>query len=73
MGLSGLMELVNHIRHHGNELVKTLFWIEFEIYSFVPWTAFFVLLVAGLVGSRFFYEEVVEAWGEASFVEGQRK
>ena len=73
VGLSGLMELVNHIRHHGNELVKTLFWIEFEMYSFVPWTVFVVLLVVGLVGSRFFYEEVAEAWGEASFVEGQRK
>ena len=73
VGLSGLMELVNHIRHHGNELVKTLFWIEFEMYSFVPWTVFVVLLVVGLVGSRFFYEEVAEAWGEASFVEDQRK
>ena len=73
VGAIALIELVNHVRHHGEEQFMTLFWIEFDTTSFVPWGLFILLTVFGFFLARIFAKEVAEAWGEATFVEGERR
>ena len=73
MGLIALIELTNHVRHHGEEQFMTLFWVEFDTSSFVPWTLFVLMTVVGFYISRIFAKEVAEAWGDATFVEGERR
>ncbi len=73
LGAIALIELVNHVRHHGEEQFMTLFWIEFDTTSFVPWGLFILLTVFGFFFARIFAKEVAEAWGEATFVEGERR
>ena len=73
VGAIALIELINHIRHHGEEQFMTLFWIEFDTTSFMPWVLFLLMTVVGFYISRIFAREVAEAWGEATFVEGERR
>ena len=73
IGSVALIELINHVRHHGEEQFMTLFWIEFDTTSFVPWVLFVVLTVVGFYVSRILSKEVAEAWGDATFVEGERR
>ncbi len=73
IGAIALIELVNHVRHHGEEQFMTVFWIEFDTTSFVPWVLFVMLTAFGFFFSRVFAKEVAEAWGEATFVEGERR
>ena len=73
VGIIALIELINHVRHHGEEQFMTLFWVEFDTTSFVPWVMFVVMTVVGFYISRIFAKEVAEAWGEATFVEGERR
>ena len=72
IGAVGLTELVNHSRHHGDEVLMSLFWVEFNTKSAVPYIVFVLLTAVGFWFSRFFATEVKEAWGNATFVEGQR-
>ena len=71
IGAVGLTELVNHSRHHGDEVLMTLFWVEFNTKSAVPYIVLVLLTAVGFWFSRLFAREVKEAWGEATFVEGQ--
>ena len=71
IGAVGLTELINHARHHGDEVFMTLFWVEFNTKSAVPYTVFVLLTAVGFWFSRLFAGEVKEAWGNATFVEGQ--
>ena len=71
IGAVGLTELVNHSRHHGDEVLMTLFWVEFNTKSAVPYIALVLLTAVGFWFSRLFAREVKEAWGNATFVEGQ--
>ncbi len=71
IGAVGLTELINHARHHGDEVLMTLFWVEFNTKSAVPYTVFVLLTAVGFWFSRLFAVEVKEAWGNATFVEGQ--
>lgn len=71
IGAVGLTELVNHSRHHGDEVLMTLFWVEFNTKSAVPYIVFVLLTAVGFWFSRLFAREVKEAWGDATFVEGQ--
>jgi branched-chain amino acid transport system permease protein len=71
IGAVGLTELVNHSRHHGDEVLMTLFWVEFNTKSAVPYIVLVLLTAVGFWFSRFFAREVKEAWGDATFVEGQ--
>ena len=73
VGIIALIELINHVRHHGEEQFMTIFWVEFDTTSFVPWVVFVVITVVGFYISRIFAKEVAEAWGEATFVEGERR
>ena len=73
IGIIALIELINHVRHHGEEQFMTLFWIEFDTTSFVPWVLFALMTIVGFYISRIFAKEVAEAWGEATFVEGERR
>ena len=73
VGVIALIELINHVRHHGEEQFMTIFWVEFDTTSFVPWVMFVVMTVVGFYISRIFAKEVAEAWGEATFVEGERR
>jgi len=73
VGIVALIELINHARHHGEEQFMTLFWVEFDTTSFVPWVLFVLMTVVGFYISRIFAREVAEAWGEATFVEGERR
>ena len=73
IGIIALIELINHVRHHGEEQFMTLFWVEFDTTSFVPWVLFVLMTVVGFYISRIFAKEVAEAWGEATFVEGERR
>ena len=73
IGTIALIELINHVRHHGEEQFMTLFWVEFDTTSFVPWVLFLLMTVVGFYISRIFAKEVAEAWGEATFVEGERR
>ena len=73
IGIVALIELINHVRHHGEEQFMTLFWVEFDTTSFVPWVLFALMAVVGFYISRIFAKEVAEAWGEATFVEGERR
>ena len=73
VGIIALIELINHVRHHGEEQFMTIFWVEFDTTSFVPWVVFVVMTVVGFYISRIFAKEVAEAWGEATFVEGERR
>ena len=73
IGSVALIELINHVRHHGEEQFMTIFWVEFDTTSFVPWVLFVVLTVVGFYVSRILSKEVAEAWGEATFVEGERR
>ncbi len=73
LGIIALIELINHVRHHGEEQFMTLFWVEFDTTSFVPWVLFALMAVVGFYISRIFAKEVAEAWGEATFVEGERR
>ena len=71
IGAVGLTELVNHSRHHGDEVLMTLFWVEFNTKSAVPYIVLVLLTAVGFWLSRLFAREVKEAWGDATFVEGQ--
>ena len=71
IGAVGLTELVNHSRHHGDEVFMTLFWVEFNTKSAVPYIVLVLLTAVGFWFSRLFAREVKEAWGDATFVEGQ--
>ena len=71
IGAVGLTELVNHSRHHGDEVLMTLFWVEFNTKSAVPYIILVLLIAVGFWFSRLFAREVKEAWGDATFVEGQ--
>ena len=71
IGAVGLTELVNHSRHHGDEVLMTLFWVEFNTKSAVPYIVLVLLTAVGFWFSRLFAREVKEAWGNATFVEGQ--
>lgn len=71
IGAVGLTELVNHSRHHGDEVFMSLFWVEFNTKSAVPYIVLVLLTAVGFWFSRFFAREVKEAWGDATFVEGQ--
>ncbi|MFL2793578.1 MAG: branched-chain amino acid ABC transporter permease [Paracoccaceae bacterium] len=71
-GAIALIELINHVRHHGEEQFMTLFWVEFDTTSFLPWALFALMTFVGFYISRIFAKEVAEAWGEATFVEGER-
>ena len=51
----------------------TLFWVDFNTRSIVPWGVFIVLTAVGFWFSRAFAGEVKEAWGNATFVEGVRR
>jgi len=73
VGTIALIELINHARHHGEEQFMTLFWVEFDTTSIVPWALFALMTVGGFYISRIFAKEVAEAWGEATFVEGERR
>ena len=73
VGSIALIELVNHVRHHGQEQFMTLFWVEFDTTSLIPWAFLLVITSVGFYFSRIFAREVVEAWGEATFVEGERR
>ena len=73
LGSIALIELINHARHHGEEQFMTLFWIEFDTKSFLPWIVFTLMVVVGFFISRIIAREVTEAWGEATFVEGERR
>ncbi len=73
VGIIALIELINHVRHHGEEQFMTLFWVEFDTTSFVPWVLFALMTIVGFYISRIFAKEVAEAWGEATFVEGERR
>ena len=73
IGSIALIELINHARHHGEEQFMTLFWLEFDTKSFLPWILFTVMMVVGFFISRIIAREVAEAWGEATFVEGERR
>ena len=71
IGAVGLTELVNHSRHHGDEVLMTLFWVEFNTKSAVPYIVLVLLTAVGFWFSRLFAREVKEAWGDATFVDGQ--
>ncbi len=71
IGAVGLTELINHARHHGDEVLMTLFWVEFNTKSVVPYIILILLTAVGFWFSRLFAGEVKEAWGDATFVEGQ--
>ena len=71
IGAVGLTELVNHSRHHGDEVLMSLFWVEFNTKSAVPYIVLVLLTAVGFWFSRLFAREVKEAWGDATFVEGQ--
>ena len=71
IGAVGLTELINHTRHHGDEVFMSLFWVEFNTKSAVPYTVFVLLTAVGFWFLRLFAGEVKEAWGNATFVEGQ--
>ena len=73
VGAIALIELINHVRHHGEEQFMTLFWIEFDTTSILPWALFLIMVAVGFYVSRAFAKEVAEAWGEATFVEGERR
>ena len=73
VGTIALIELINHARHHGEEQFMTLFWVEFDTTSIVPWALFALMTVGGFYISRIFAKEVAEAWGEATFVAGERR
>ena len=73
IGTIALIELINHARHHGEEQFMTLFWVEFDTTSIVPWALFALMTVLGFYIARIFAKEVAEAWGEATFVEGERR
>ena len=73
VGAIALIELINHVRHHGEEQFMTLFWIEFDTTSFMPWALFLIMVGVGFSVSRVFAREVADAWGEATFVEGERR
>ena len=73
IGIIALIELINHVRHHGEEQFMTLFWVEFDTTSFLPWALFALMTFVGFYISRIFAKEVAEAWGEATFVEGERR
>ena len=73
IGAIALIELINHARHHGEEQFMTLFWIEFDTTSFLPYLLFTVMVIVGFYVSRIIAREIAEAWGEATFVEGERR
>ncbi len=73
VGAICLTELINHFRHHSDEELMTLFWIEFNTKSITPWITFILFTVVGFWFSRAFSGEVKEAWGNATFVEGVRR
>ena len=73
IGTIALIELINHVRHHGEEQFMTLFWVEFDTTSFVPWILLLLITSVGFYLSRIFAKEVAEAWGDATFVEGERR
>jgi branched-chain amino acid transport system permease protein len=73
VGAIALIELINHVRHHGEEQFMTLFWIEFDTTSYLPWALLIILVGVGFYFSRILSREVAEAWGEATFVEGERR
>ena len=73
VGAIALIELINHVRHHGEEQFMTLFWVEFDTTSLLPWTLFLIMVGVGFYISRLVAKEVAEAWGEATFVEGERR
>ena len=73
IGTIALIELINHVRHHGEEQFMTLFWIEFDTTSYFPWALLLILVGVGFYFSRILSREVAEAWGEATFVEGERR
>ena len=71
IGAVGLTELINHSRDHGDEVLMSLFWVEFNTKSAVPFIVLVLLTAVGFWFSRLFAREVKEAWGDATFVEGQ--
>ncbi len=73
IGAVCLTELINHVRHHGEEQMMTLFWVEFDTTAPLPWALIIAFLVCGFILSRLFMRELKEAWSNATFVEGERR
>ena len=67
IGAVCLTELINHVRHHGEEQMMTLFWVEFDTTAPLPWALIIAFLVSGFILSRLFMRELKEAWSNATF------
>ena len=69
IGLTSLIELTNHVRHHSQESSMTLYWITFESNTMTPWIVLLVMTLGGFYFCKVFAKEVIDAWGEATYVE----
>ena len=68
-GLTSLIELTNHVRHHSQETSITLYWITFESNTIIPWIVLLAMTLGGFYVCRVFAKEVADAWGEANYAE----
>ncbi|MDC3081033.1 branched-chain amino acid ABC transporter permease [Paracoccaceae bacterium] len=73
IGAVCLTELINHVRHHSEERMMTLFWVEFDTQATLPWVLIVAFLISGFTLSRVFMRELKEAWSNATFVEDGRR
>ena len=73
IGAVCLTELINHVRHHSEEQMMTLFWVEFDTQATLPWVLIVAFLISGFTLSRVFMRELKEAWSNATFVEDGRR
>ena len=69
IGVTSLIELTNHVRHHSQESSMTLYWVTFESNTIVPWIVLLAMTVGGFYACKLFAREVIDAWGDATYVE----
>ena len=69
VGITSLIELTNHVRHHSQESSMTLYWVTFESNTIVPWIVLLAMTFGGFYACKFFAREVIDAWSDATYVE----
>ena len=67
IGAVGLTELVNHSRHHGDEVLMTLFWVEFNTKSQVVFCIFMTTINFSITRKTFNFIQRLKHLSVSSF------
>lgn len=70
LALAAIIEMSFHVRHgYEGDHEMSLYWVNWDTHSILPWAVFGVLTVGGFFLARKFAPEMKEAWDNANVLE----